>query len=149
MYIYFLIAFAVAFTDLLTKFFVQTYLDLGEIVPVFPFFNIVYVLNNGISFSMFTWVKPWALTVVSCIICALVCYFLVKEKSRFSKVCLALVLGGAVGNIIDRLYLGAVVDFLDFYIGKWHWPAFNIADSAICVGVALLIYQSIFMKEKK
>ena len=149
MYVYFLISLAVVFFDLLTKYFVRSCMSLGEIIPIFPFFNFVYVLNKGISFSMFTETAPWLLTVVASFICLVVCYCLIKEKSCFSKVCLALILGGAVGNIADRLYLGAVVDFLDFYIDKWHWPAFNVADSAICIGVALLIYQSIFMKEKK
>ena len=149
MYVYFLISVAVVCCDLLTKFLVQNRLLLGEIISVFPCFNIVYVLNKGISFSMFTETAPWLLTVIASVICVIVCYFLIKEKSRFSKVCLALVLGGAIGNIGDRIRLNAVVDFLDFYVSKWHWPAFNIADSAICVGVALLIYQSIFMKEKK
>ena len=149
MYVYFLISFCIAFVDLLTKFLIRSHLQLGEAISVCPFFNLVYVLNKGISFSMLTEVTPLILTVIACLICAGVCYFLIKEKNKFSKICLALVLGGAIGNIADRIYLGAVVDFMDFYIGKWHWPAFNIADSAICIGVILLIYQSVFMKEKK
>ena len=149
MYIYFLISSGVAFIDLLTKFLIRSYLQVGEVISVFPFFNLVYFLNKGISFSMFSGASSWILTGIAFLICMGICYFLIKEKSKFSKVCLSLVLGGAVGNIVDRIYLGAVVDFIDFYVGKWHWPAFNVADSAICIGVVLLIYQSIFTKEKK
>ena len=72
-----------------------------------------------------------------------------QEKDGFSRCCLALMLGGALGNIIDRLRFGAVVDFLDFHAFGYHWPAFNIADSAICIGVILLIYQMTFVKKEE
>ena len=72
-----------------------------------------------------------------------------KEKQAFAKFALALILGGAVGNIIDRIRFGAVIDFLDFHAFGYHWPAFNVADSAICLGVMLLLYQMIFMKKEK
>ena len=149
MYIYFLISLIVVFIDWVTKFIIHQTLSLGQSIHILPFFNIVYVRNNGISFSLLTEAGPWILTTMACLISVVVCYFLIKEKSKFSKVCFALILGGAVGNIIDRICLGSVIDFLDFYINDWHWPAFNIADSAICIGVALLICQSIFMKKEK
>ena len=149
MYIYFLLAALVAVFDLLTKLWVQNVFSYGEQVPVLPFFNLVYVRNTGTSFSMFSAASPAIITGVACLITVGICYFLIKEKSVFTKVCLALILGGAVGNIIDRICFGAVTDFMDFYIGQWHWPAFNVADSAICIGVLLLLYQAFFMKEKK
>jgi len=149
MYIYFLLSLFIVLLDWATKLIIHHALQLGDVIAVLPFFNIVYVRNYGISFSMFSHAGPLVLTLMACIISIGVCYCLIKTHSRLSKVCYALILGGAVGNIIDRVYLGSVIDFLDFYIGHWHWPAFNVADSAICIGVALLIYQSVFMKEKK
>ena len=79
----------------------------------------------------------------------LLIYWIQKEKNRGARLGLALILGGAIGNVIDRIRFGAVVDFLDFYVGEYHWPAFNIADSAICIGVAILLIASFKKGEKK
>ena len=145
--IYFLIATFVALTDVTTKALVLNHLTPAQIIEVTPFFNLVYVLNRGISFSMFSNAGPIILTFLAVLISLTVIYFMFKEKDTLSKTALALILGGAIGNIIDRIRFGAVVDFLDFHAFGYHWPAFNVADSAICVGVMLLLYQMMFMKK--
>lgn len=115
------------------------------------FFNIVKAWNKGVSFSMFAHGGFWgtfvlvalALTVVVWLL-----YWLKSEKSSMAQGALGLVIGGALGNVLDRLRFGAVFDFLDFHYQDWHWPAFNVADSLICVGVFLLIWQNIFSHQK-
>ena len=147
--IYFLIAIFVALIDLTTKAVVLSHLTPAQIIEIAPFFNIVYVLNKGISFSMLSNAGPVILTLLAVLISLSVVYFMFKEKDSLSRTALALILGGAVGNIIDRIRFGAVVDFLDFHAFGYHWPAFNVSDSAICIGVMLLLYQMIFIKKEK
>ena len=149
MLIYFAIATLIVLTDLATKAVVISHLSLGQAIEVTSFFNIVYVLNKGVSFSMFSNVGPLILTTLTGLISISIVYFMFKEKDAFSRIALSLILGGAIGNIIDRIQLGAVVDFLDFHAFGYHWPAFNVADSAICIGVALLIYQMTFTKKEE
>ena len=91
---------------------------------------------------------PWVLTGVGSLITIGIAYWLYIEKNILIKTALALILGGAIGNIIDRIRFGAVVDFLDFHAFGYHWPSFNIADTMICIGVAIIIIQAIFSKEK-
>ncbi len=146
--IYFFIASLVILLDLGTKALILNALTLGSQIEVTPFFNLVLAMNKGISFSMFSGAGAWVLTSLAIIICAFLIYFMVKEKNKFCKTCLALILGGAIGNIVDRIRFKAVVDFLDFHAFGYHWPAFNIADSAICIGVALLLFHMTFYKEK-
>ena len=148
MSIYFLIAALVVLADLGTKAIILNTLTFGSAIEVMPFFNLVLVMNKGISFSMFSGFDAWILTAVAFFISAILLYFLIKEKDAFTRTCLALILGGALGNIVDRIRYKAVVDFLDFHAFGWHWPAFNIADSAICIGVVLLLFRMIFKKEK-
>lgn len=98
-------------------------------------------------FSANSDVGVWALIGLTGAISALIIYLIYKETEKISRIGYALVLGGAVGNLLDRLRFGAVVDFLDFYWGQYHWPAFNIADSAICIGAGLILYQ--YVRSKK
>ena len=149
MLIYFIIATLIVLADFTTKAIVLSHLSLGQSIEVSSFFNLVYVLNKGVSFSMLSNTGPVLLTVLATLISLSVVYFMFKEKDSFSRTALALILGGAVGNIIDRVRYGAVVDFLDFHAFGYHWPAFNIADSAICIGVTLLLYQMIFIKKEE
>jgi signal peptidase II len=81
-------------------------------------------------------------------IVAVLVFWLSRVESPFLAVAIGLVIGGAIGNVIDRIRFGAVVDFLDFYIGSWHWPAFNIADSAICVGVAAMLLDGLLLRRE-
>ena len=149
MLVYFIIATLIVLVDYATKAVVLSQLSLGQSIEVASFFNLVYVLNKGVSFSMLSNAGPVLLTALAVLISLSVVYFMFKEKDSFSRTALALILGGAVGNIIDRIRYGAVVDFLDFHAFGYHWPAFNVADSAICIGVMLLLYQMIFIKKEK
>jgi signal peptidase II len=105
------------------------------------FFNLALVWNRGVSFGMFNndaGVNALAFSALAAIIVVALLVWLARVQAALLAAAIGLVVGGAIGNVIDRLRFGAVVDFLDFHIGAWHWPAFNVADSAICVGVALM-----------
>ena len=116
-------------------------------IEVLPFFNLVLAWNRGISFGMFgglgDW-GPWALVALAFVISVVLARWMVKAENRLTQVSLALIIGGALGNVIDRIRFGAVVDFLDVHVLGYHWPAFNVADSAITVGAAILILESLF-----
>ena len=148
----YLIPFLVILLDQLTKAWALSGLSLHRATAVIPGFNLFLTFNPGISFSFLTSnspAMPWILSAFALIICGLIVYWLGREQDRMTRIGLTLILGGALGNVIDRIRFGAVVDFLDFYIGDYHWPAFNIADSAICIGVALILIRSLQKKEKK
>ena len=116
-------------------------------VTVTSFFNLVFVLNRGASFGLFSsgshW-TPWVLSAFSAAVAAGLAVWMVRTTDRRLVIALGLVIGGALGNLVDRLSHGAVVDFLDFHVAGWHWPAFNVADSAITLGVCILVYGSLF-----
>jgi len=123
-----------------------------RMIEVLPFFNLVLAWNRGISFGMFgglgDW-GPWILVGVALVICVILALWLAKAENRFTAVSLGLIIGGAVGNIVDRVRFHAVVDFLDVHAFGYHWPAFNVADSAICVGAVILILDSLFFNVEK
>lgn len=147
----YLISLFVILLDQLTKGIILHYFAFGEVLTVFPCFNLLLTYNKGVSFSFLTSdspYMPWILSAFALIICAFIVAWMRQEKDKFTRIGFALVLGGAVGNVIDRVRLGAVVDFLDFYIGAYHWPAFNIADSAICIGVFLILIRAFFIKKE-
>ncbi|WP_366657085.1 signal peptidase II [Fodinicurvata sp. EGI_FJ10296] len=115
-------------------------------IAVTGFFNLVTVWNMGVSFGMFSAGSPvvrWLLIAVAVGISVGMLVWLSRAGSRLVAAALGLIVGGAMGNVIDRILYGAVADFLDFHIWGYHWPAFNVADSAIMIGVALLLYDSI------
>lgn len=115
-------------------------------IPVAPFFSLVERYNTGISFSMFATdhdVGPWIFAALAAAIALGLLVWLSQTAERLPAIGLALVIGGAIGNVIDRVRIGAVLDFLLFYWRDWAWPAFNLADSAITVGVAILIYDGV------
>ena len=132
--------------DLYTKHLIQRAFEYGEHLKITGFFDLVRYHNEGAAFSFLAdaggWQK-WFFSGVS-MIAVLVITYLLKKHQHQKLFCLglALVLGGAIGNLYDRLTLGYVVDFLSFHVNDWFWPAFNVADSAICVGVALLLLDS-------
>ncbi len=114
-------------------------------IEVWPFFNLVMVWNKGISFGLFNDTSVWGsliLITISLLITALFTLWLIRSHLHTQNIALALVIGGALGNVIDRFRFGAVIDFLDFHIAGHHWPAFNISDSCIVIGVLLLILYS-------
>jgi signal peptidase II len=119
--------------------------DPPRVIRVAPFFNLVLVSNEGISFGMFE-THPEILVIIALVIVAALVYWLAKAQGAMASVALGLIIGGALGNVIDRLRLGAVIDFLDFHWGRLHWPAFNIADSLIFVGVVYLVAESLFAR---
>ncbi len=150
-----LVALAVVIADQLSKFWVLTDLLQERVVIVYTsFFNVVRAWNTGVSFSMFNnygHLGAWLLSGVALLIVAFLVYWLRQEKDKIAQVALGMIIGGAIGNVIDRVRLGAVFDFLDFHLGESHWPAFNVADSFICIGAGLLIFQGLFnvVKTKK
>lgn len=118
-------------------------------VPVMPSFNWIMVWNPGVSFGMFQGhATIWPLVVITVAISAVFMVWLLKSNSKFESAALAMVIGGALGNLVDRFRFGAVADFIDLYIGDWHFPAFNLADSAITIGVAMLIIHGLFLNKK-
>ena len=120
-------------------------------VRVTPFFNLVLTYNRGMSFGLFNTagtgggVNALVFSLVAAAIVAGLAWWLSRVRSRFLAVAIGLIIGGAVGNVADRVRLGAVVDFLDFHVGSWHWPAFNLADSAICIGVAAMLLDGLLL----
>lgn len=129
--------------DQLTKITMTRLFSYGEWHPVTAFFNLVLVYNRGAAFSFLSTQSGWQRHVLTAIGigAALFIIFLLKRHAMQRMFCtaLALILGGAIGNVIDRIAYGHVIDFLDFHILNWHWPAFNIADSAICIGAVLFV----------
>jgi signal peptidase II len=143
---FYLIALGVIFLDRLTKLAIVQSLRLGEGAPVVPgFFDIVFVLNPGAAFGFMATLSDRVRNPLFILISLLAVILIVFYHTRYLRsqhlvsVALGLVLGGALGNLIDRLYYGMVVDFLDVHVGPYHWPAFNVADSAISIGVGLMI----------
>ncbi len=118
-------------------------------VEVLPFFNVVLVWNRGVSFGMFGSAGPLLLALLAGAVAVVLTVWMLRSPRRFEALALGTVAGGAAGNILDRLTRGAVVDFLDFHIGGWHWYAFNLADSAITVGVAMLLFDAVFMRGRR
>jgi signal peptidase II len=124
----------------------------GQSHEVLPFFNLVLVWNRGVSFGMFNHGDPLPPLVFVAVSMAIACGFAVwlwRAENRMIALGLGLVIGGAIGNVIDRLVHGAVVDFLDFHLGDLHWPAFNIADSGIVIGIALVVIDGLCSGTRK
>ena len=130
--------------DQATKLWALAALELHRPVEVLPFFNLTLLHNTGAAFSLLAdaggW-QRWLFTLLAIAIAVVVAVWLARiaDRERWTALALTLILGGAIGNVIDRLRFGYVVDFLDFHAAGWHWPAFNIADAAITVGAVLLI----------
>ena len=115
------------------------------VIEVTPFFNLVQVWNTGVSFGLFQEDSPlrsWTLIAVAAAVLVWLFLWLRRAQTSLVAVALGAIIGGAIGNIIDRIRFGAVFDFVDLHAFGWHWPAFNLADSAIVVGVALLLLDS-------
>jgi len=146
------IGLAILALDQLTKWLllVQWLSPERPMIEVTSFFDVVLVWNTGISFGLFSAAhEPLLLTAVSGVVVAVLLVWLMRNNSRLVAVALGCVIGGAAGNVIDRLRFGAVTDFLDFHLGHYHWPAFNIADSSIFIGVVLLCISSMLATHTK
>ena len=135
--------------DQVTKWIAETALTLYAPKAVLPFFNFTLAYNEGAAFSFLAgaggW-QRWFFVALAVVISVLIVGWLRKmgQEEKWTAVGLSLILGGALGNLIDRLWHGHVIDFIDLYYGRYHWPAFNIADSAITVGAAVLIATALF-----
>ncbi|MBI3916657.1 MAG: lipoprotein signal peptidase [Betaproteobacteria bacterium] len=138
---------AVVVLDQLTKYAISASLGPRAVVEITSFFNLVLAHNRGAAFSFLAGASGWQreFFVALALLASVWIVWLLRRYPRQTLFCtaLALVLGGAIGNVIDRIILGAVVDFLDFHAFGYHWPAFNVADSAITCGAALLIWDGL------
>lgn len=133
--------------DQLTKYLADSLIDPSTPVRVLPFFELVNVRNTGAAFGMLNTLGNWFFIPVSFVAIALIAFLLVRGTRDF--IALSLILSGAVGNLIDRVFLGSVRDFLYFSVGSFHWPAFNVADSALTTGLCLLLLSSLFEKRRE
>ncbi len=138
--------------DQLTKYWIlYDVMQPPRVIEVTPFFNIVLAWNRGVSFGMFNEAStygPHLLTALALVIVVALSVWLYKAETRFTALALGLIIGGALGNVIDRVQFGAVVDFLDFHAMGYRWPAFNVSDASICIGAAMLVLESLFQPGK-
>ena len=142
-----LLAALVLAADQFTKWWIRDVV-LGEpsVVVVAPFFNLVWVWNTGVSFGMFgndSAIGPWVLSAFALVVVGVLVWWARNTRETAIRVAVALIAGGAVGNVVDRIAFGAVFDFVDIHVAGYHWPAFNVADAAITLGAALLIAEAL------
>jgi len=141
---YFVISLIILGLDQATKLIIVRVLHPHESIQVLPFLRIVSVRNPGAAFGMFQGFGPAFFIIISLVAAGIISYMIIKGKD--DRLSLSFILGGALGNLVDRVRLGHVVDFIDLYAGKYHWPAFNTADSALTVGIALLFYRTMMRR---
>jgi len=140
------LALVVLIIDLGSKQWVMQHFQLHETLPVMPFINFFYAHNYGAAFSFLAdkggW-QRWMFAVIALVIAMtlVVMMYRSSHRQRMTNCAYALIIGGAVGNLSDRLIHGLVIDFIDFYVGDWHFPTFNVADSAICIGAFLIVLE--------
>ena len=153
-----LVAFLAAFLDLFSKQLIFAILEKIVLsqetnnpqIKIFDFFNLVYVWNRGVSFGMFNQLRYSQIIfslIQSTILVILFVWLSRNDKLHFTYA-LGLIIGGALGNLVDRIKNGAVADFLDFHIASYHWPAFNLADSFVFIGVMILIFDDLVFRKK-
>ncbi len=154
--IFILGAIAVVVLDQITKAAIVAKFIIHESYPIIDgFFNLVYVMNPGAAFGFLADASATFRYVffigITALVILLIIYYILKSKSSniFTVISLTLIFAGAVGNLIDRVRFGAVVDFLDFYVRSWHWPAFNVADSSISLGAVLMIWGMITQRREE
>jgi signal peptidase II len=140
--------------DQVTKQMVVANFDLYQSMQVTGFFNLTYVHNYGAAFSFLHDAGGWQryfFTAIALVVSVVIVWWLYQspKEQRLLPIAFSFILGGAIGNVIDRIIHGYVIDFLDFYVGNYHWPAFNIADSVIFIGAGLLIVDMFVNKEEK
>lgn len=119
-----------------------------RVIPVTGFFNLVLGRNTGVSFGLFGNAPPWMLMTFALAIAGGLLVWMKRAESRLTATSLGLIVGGALGNLLDRLRHGGVTDFLDFHLAAYHWPAFNLADAAIVGGVGLLLIESVWVRDE-
>ncbi len=142
-YILFIVLTVIAL-DQITKHFIINYLSFSDSIEIFPFLHIVNIRNTGAAFGIFKDLGSIFFIAISVAATIFVINLLIRRTYNYFG--LSLVLGGALGNLIDRIFYGKVVDFIDFSIGSFHWPAFNVADSALTVGIIIIFLMSLLKK---
>jgi signal peptidase II len=138
------IVLAVIALDQITKYLIVSSLSPYATIEVFPFLNIVNIRNTGAAFGMFRGLGSGFFILISA--AAIIFVTILMMRNAYNLFGLSLVLGGAVGNLIDRLVYGKVVDFIDVFVGNFHWPAFNVADSSLTVGIGIILLTSLIKK---
>ena len=137
------IAFLGFAVDQATKWWILNYvMDPPRVIPITGFFNLVLGRNTGVSFGLFGEARPEVLVAFAIAVVVILIVWMKRAENRLTASALGLIAGGAVGNVLDRLRHGGVTDFLDFYVGQWHWPSFNMADVGIVCGAGLLLLES-------
>ena len=140
------------FADQISKILIRTNMSLYESIPVITnFFNLTYITNDGMAFGINFPFGIYIFSTISLIFTVFLFWYLwtIKEDGVVIRTGVALIIAGAVGNLIDRIFLGSVVDFLDFMIGNYHWYVFNFADSYVTIGMGFILYDSFFLEPKK
>jgi signal peptidase II len=141
----FSVVFSVVFLDQIMKYLIINYVSPFDSIDIFPFLHIVSVRNTGAAFGSFKGFGSGGFIAISVI--AIIFVINLLRKRMYNTFALSLVLGGAIGNLIDRVLYGKVVDFVDLNVGRFHWPAFNVADSALTVGIVVILITSISPKK--
>jgi signal peptidase II len=139
-----LITLSVIALDQATKYMIVTSFNTHDSIEIFPSLNIVNVRNTGAAFGMFRSLGSGFFIIIS--LAAIIFVVNLIMRNAYNFIGLSLILGGAVGNLIDRLFYGKVVDFIDFSIGNFHWPAFNVADSSLTIGIGIILITSLLKK---
>jgi len=139
-----LITLSVIALDQITKYMIVTSFNTYDSIEIFPFLNIVDVRNTGAAFGMFRSLGSGFFIIIS--LAAIIFVVNLIMRNAYNFIGLSLILGGAVGNLIDRLIYGKVVDFIDFSAGNFHWPAFNVADSSLTIGIGIILITSLLKK---
>jgi signal peptidase II len=142
-----LVVFLVYLFDQVSKYFARQHLSLSDAIPITPFFNLVYVENIGSAFGMLQGTSVFFFIAVTVIAIVLISILMIRDTEN--RLAYGFILSGALGNLTDRIRYGAVIDFFDFYVGSFHWPAFNIADVALCCGIGLLLIHAFFIERTK
>lgn len=147
-----ILALVILVVDQLSKIYiVGSVMDPPRVIEVTGFFNLVMAWNYGVSFGLFNepGTQKWMLIALALIVSAALAVWMAREAAPATRLALGAIIGGAVGNVIDRVRWGAVADFLDFHAFGYHWPAFNVADAAIVVGAAVLVLDNLFRPAAK
>lgn len=137
--------------DQVTKLMALLNLSSGIFKPVAPVLNFSLAFNKGAAFSFLSSASGWQngfFVGLAIFVCAMLVVWLLQSSSRCQSAALSLIVGGAIGNVVDRLHYGYVVDFIDFHVDGWHWPMFNVADSAITIGVVLLLISYVWGEKR-
>ncbi len=142
------VSLSVVILDFITKKIIETHVQSGEVINLLPFLRIVNVKNKGAAFGLFSGLSNNIFIFISVVAIILIILYMLKTSKRLELLSLSLILGGAVGNLTDRIQIGQVIDFIDFFVRGWHWPAFNVADSALSIGIILFILSGIIHGKK-